>query len=224
VDVDVYLCSELSGDGEKNLKDINKLVDILLNNKVPQTLSKRLVPDNFFHRKTFFKYNTCVIKRIFSLLVTAFLIFVPIVSVSIISSPINSDQNEISASLYPENVHKNDTMFVNISVPFSFDISSVVADMGGLDTVILSLWENNSYGKLWQASWVVPDVDSGDYVAAITLMNDINGSFVLEKTWSILPDEIITSDNCSNGIANETNNQVNQSTNPKTINHWTVIQ
>jgi hypothetical protein len=213
VDVDVYLCSELSGDGEKNLKDINKLVDILLNNKVPQTLSKRLVHDNFFHRKTFFKYNTCVAKRIFSLLVTAFLIFVPIVSVSIISSPINSDQNEISASLYPKNVHRNDTMYVNISVPFSFDISSVVADMGGLETVILSHWENNSYVKLWQASWVVPDVDSGDYVAAITLMNDTNGSFVLEKTWSILPDEIITSNNCSDGIANETNNQVNQSTN-----------
>jgi len=32
MDVDVYLYSELSGDGEKNLKDIDKVVDILLNN------------------------------------------------------------------------------------------------------------------------------------------------------------------------------------------------
>jgi len=168
VDVDVYLHSKQSLDEERNVKDIHNLVDILLTGKVPQTLTKGSFQDQFFYRKTVFKCNRCVVKRIFSLLVTALLIFMPIVSVSIISSPINSDQNEISASLYPENVHRNDTMVVNVSVPFSLGSSSVVADMGGLETVILSLLENNSYVKMWQASWVVPDVDSDDYVAAIT--------------------------------------------------------
>ncbi len=213
MDVDVYLCSELSGDGEKNLKDIDKVVDILLNNKVPQTLTKRLVHDHFFYRKTFFIYNKCVVKRIFSFLVSAFLIFVPIVSVSIISSPINFDQNEISVTLNPENVHTNDTMFVNVSVPSSLDIISVVADFGSLETVVLSLLENNSYINLWQASWLVPDVDEGNYVVAITLINVTNGSCVFGKTWSILPDELKDCNNNSDGMMNETNNQVDQSIN-----------
>ncbi|MCX6663349.1 MAG: hypothetical protein NTZ75_03800 [Euryarchaeota archaeon] len=100
-----------------------------------------------------------------------------------------------------------------MSVPFSLGISSVVVDMSGLENVVLSLLDNNSYIKLWQAAWVVPDVDSGDYVATITLMNDTNGSFVLEATWSILPDELIDCNNNSDGMMNETNNQVNQSIN-----------
>jgi hypothetical protein len=200
-------------DGNKNNEDIDNIIDLFLNSNDKKKLAKRVVQDKIFYRKTVFKFNDCVVKRIFSLLVSALFIFVPIVSVSIISSPVNSDQNEIHVSLYPENVHKNDTMFVNVSVPFSLGISSVVVDMGGLEIVVLSLLDNNSYIKLWQAAWVVSDVDSGDYVATITLMNDTNGSFVLEATWSILPDELIDCNNNSDGMMNETNNQVNQSIN-----------
>jgi len=208
------LCSDQSLDENKKNEDIDNIIDFLLNSKDTKKLTKRVFQDKIFNRKTGFKFNDCDVKRIFSLLVSALLIFVPIVSISIISSPVNSNQNEIYISLYPENVHKNDTMFVNVSVPFSLSISSVVVDMSDLEIVVLSLLDNNSYIKLWPAAWVVPDVDSGDYVATITLMNDTNGSFVLEETWSILPDELIDCNNNSDRMMNETNNQVNQSSNP----------
>ena len=207
------MCSDQSLDGNKNNEDIDNIIDFFLNSKDTKKLTKRVFQDQTFYRKTVVKFKGCVVKRIFSLLVSLFLIFVPIVSISIISSPVNSNQNEIYVSLYPENVYKNDTMFVNVSVPFSLGISSIVADMGGFEIVVLSLLDNNSYIKLWQATWVVPDVDSGDYVATITLMNDTNGSFVLEATWSILPVELIVCNNNSDGMMNETNNQLNRSIN-----------
>ncbi len=214
MDVDVYLRSKQLLDEEIDSRDINKLVDILLSNKTPQKLTKESFQDNFFYRKIVLKCDRRFFKRIFSLIVTAVLIFVPILSVTIISSPINSDQNEIIVSLYPENAHKNDTVFVNVSVPFCLNICSVIADMGGIQTVVLSLIENNSYGELWQASWVVPDVDDGTYIACITYRNDTNSSCVVEKTWNILPDETIERSNDSYGKTDETNNTVNQSSSP----------
>jgi hypothetical protein len=204
---------EQSLDENKNVVDIENKIDFLLSRKNTKKLASRPFHDKFFYGKTALKYKGSVVKRVFSLLVSMFLIFVPIVSISIISSPVNPDQNGIYVSLYPENVHKNDTMFVNVSVPFSLNIDSVVVDMGGLETKYLSLLNTTSYINSWQATWVVPDAGSGDYVASITLMNDSNGSFVLEKIWSILPEEIIDFQNISDGIRNETENQVNQSSN-----------
>ncbi len=217
VDVDVYLHSKQSVDEERNRKDIHHFVDILLNSKAPQKHTKGSFRDQFSYRKTVLKHNGRSIRRILSLLIITLLFFTPIVSVSIISSPIISDLNGILISLSPENAYTNDTIFINVSVPFHRNIVSAVADMGGFDILVLSLSHNNSSRAEWQASWVVPDVENGAYGAVITLMNDTNGSWVFNTTWSILPDAISENGNYSNRVTNETNDQTNQSKNQSRI-------
>ncbi|DAC71923.1 MAG TPA: hypothetical protein DSN98_07835, partial [Thermoplasmata archaeon] len=205
--------SEQSVDGKGRVEDIDTVVDILIISKVSQVPAKKVVQKNFFYKKTSFHNNGGVRKRIFPLVVAVFLLCMPIMSVSIISSPVHSDRDEISVSLSPELVHNNDTLVVKVAVPYGLGISSVVADMGGLGTVVLSPLDNNSNDEVWQAYWVVPAVEEGEYVAEITVMNATNGSFGFEKTWSVLPDETSNSDNRSAQMTNETDIQVNQSSN-----------
>jgi hypothetical protein len=211
--VDVYLQLEKLLDGDRNIQYIHNAVDTLDNPKASQTIPKTIFQEKIFCRKKFFNRKRNNLKRIFPLLISIFLIIVPVVSVSIISFPIHSNQTRISVSLNPENAHVNETMNVTVNIPICYQVNSVVADMGGLDLITLSLSDTCSDVEIWQTNWVVPSSNDSEYRAIITLTNETNGSIVLEKNWNILPDTIRENDNESGWSTNETPDPLHQSTN-----------
>jgi hypothetical protein len=78
---------------------------------------------------------------------------------------------------------------VNVTVSSSANITSGTCDMGGIETVNLSLVDTASENQLWQAVWIVHDVSVGGYVAAITVIDEDNTSYHTEVEWSVLPEE-----------------------------------
>lgn len=142
--------------------------------------------------------NKPLVRKVLSILLSFLLVFVTIVSASILSPQGSSDLEVLSVSLVPENVHNGDYMSVNVTVLGSYHICSVMADMGGIETINLLLSDNSSLEQLWQTVWVVHDVDVGEYVATITALDEENTSYRSEVRWSVLPQEIIE-DNVSSG-------------------------
>ena len=176
-------------DGDRNIQYIHNVVDTLDKPKPSHTTTKTIFQEKLFFRKNYFNRKGYGLKRIFPFLISIFLIFVPIISVSIISFPIPSSQTGISVSLNPEDTHLNETMNVKVNVPICYHVNSVVADMGGLDLITLTISDTSPDIELWESTWVVPRVEDGQYVATITLVNETNDTIVLEKTWYVLPDE-----------------------------------
>ncbi len=211
--MDAYVHLENLLDEEITIQYLHDAVDTLLSSKTSQTVTKTVVQEKSYSGKKFSNNNKCYMKRIFSFLISVFLIFVPIVSVSIISFPIHSDQTQITISLNPEQVHINDAITVTVNVPVSFNVSSAVIDMGGLDSIALLLSDTTSDVQIWQTPWVVPTVNAGEYIATITLINETNESIVFETKWILLPPDLGENDYNSNETTNEPSNQLNQSGN-----------
>jgi len=142
-------------------------------------------------------------------MVSVFVLFVPILSLSIVSTPAEINQHEISISFTPETVHSNDTMLIEVRVPIYLDIYSIVADMGGIELVVLSYVENNSYLEVWQATWMLPGVGNGSYLSFITLVNKTDACFKVNKTWTVISDERIEKGFLIDNSTRETYLQIN---------------
>ncbi len=109
---------------------------------------------------------------------------------SYVSPPLYGDFNsDISVSLYPENVMNNDTMFVNVTIPDFYNITSVTADMANIESFDLHLVDNSTSLHLWQSVWVAHDVIIGEYVITITALDKDNLSYIANVRWSVLPNE-----------------------------------
>jgi hypothetical protein len=74
-------------------------------------------------------------------------------------------------------------------MPSSANITSGTCDMGGIETINLSLVDTASATQLWQAVWIVHEVPVGEYIAAITVIDKDNTSYHAEVEWSALPEE-----------------------------------
>ena len=117
---------------------------------------------------------------------------------------------DISVSLIPENAYNNDTMFVNVTIPAFYNIGSVAADMGGIESVNLLLFDNTTEEQLWQAVWIVHDVEFGEHVVMITAVDEENTYYYAGVRWSVLSDDKnVSSDNMS---MIEEPSQINEST------------
>jgi len=80
------------------------------------------------------------------------------------------------ASVQPTKVFPGDTMTVTAEVSDPSGISSVTADMGGIDTIPLSLVEGTIYHGTWQGQWLVHDTTVRDYVTTIVATNSLGKS------------------------------------------------
>ena len=87
------------------------------------------------------------------------------------------------ASVQPAKVRPGDTMTVTAEVSDSSGIESVTADMGGIETVSLSLIEGSIYDGTWQGQWLVHNTTARDYVTTIVATNSLGKSATRDVLW-----------------------------------------
>ncbi|HUT00064.1 MAG TPA: hypothetical protein VMY59_07095 [Candidatus Thermoplasmatota archaeon] len=154
-------------------------------------------------------------KKIVSLLLTFLLLFVVVVAAPFANVDNNS---ELLVSISPAMVWTGDCLYVNVTVPSSANITSGTCDMGGIETINLSLVDTDSVNQLWQAVWIVHEVPVGEYIAAITVIDEDNTSYHTEVGWSVLPEEQL-----GEAQQNETQNGTVPPTNVTTENETANI-
>jgi len=194
----------------------NKAKDSKGNKSFDNILSKKLNAKFLWNRggqrRVSRKVDNPSKKKVLSFLLSILLIFVTIVSAPFVSVPDGSSSGVLSVSLDPDHVYNNDTMFVNVSIRGSYNISSVTCDMGGIETIDLSLFNALSTEQLWQAKWVVHDAEVGEHVAIVTATDDENISYYSEVSYGVLPQEIIEDSNSSEILTNETVGNIHNDT------------
>jgi hypothetical protein len=106
-----------------------------------------------------------------------------------LTPPVNSTIAEDSplihqASVQPTKVLPGDTMTVTADVSDPSGIESVTADMGGIETITLSLIEGSVEHGTWQGEWLVHDTTARDYVTTIAATNSLGKSSATDVVWS----------------------------------------
>jgi hypothetical protein len=141
-------------------------------------------------------------------------VFVPIITPQDTTSsfyPIIS-----SFDISPEEVNLNDSIWLNVSVSDSVGITSVVADIDVLETINLSLIEgtivnDTAYSGFWQNIWLVQNVDPGDYIVEVVVLNRNNRSVSQQCVFTVLPSA-------------DANNSINNSLEPEFIESMNANQ
>jgi len=199
--------------------NIDTLVDdVLAKNKgsfSSSKVEKKYFPDEFFRRrirkKPFSRIkNRMPVRKILAVVLTFILIFVVIPA----SLPYlyGSFDSGVAISLYPENVHNGDSMFVNATISSSYNIHSVTADIGGIETLDLSLIDNSTDQQIWQVVWLAHDVEAGEHTVKISALDQDNKSYGAEIRWSVLAKETIDLNETSEPSSNETRNVTSNET------------
>ncbi len=175
--------------------DINILVDDAISknecSKLDAKFEKKKSSDEIF-REAITKNSLKIYKKklpsrkILAVILSFILIFVVIPS----SLPYlygNDENSGVSISFSSQSVHDGDTIFINVTIPASNNVRSVTADMGGIETIDLSLADNSTNDKLWQAKWVVRDAKAGEYFATIKAIDANKTQYSSMIDWSVLP-------------------------------------
>ncbi len=89
-----------------------------------------------------------------------------------------------SASVEPSKVRPGDTMIITAEIEDNYGISSVIADIGGIETIELELINGSLYQGTWQGDWLVHNTEQRDYITTITATNIKGLSSSVEVEWS----------------------------------------
>lgn len=122
-------------------------------------------------------------KKIVSLMLVFILLFVAIGAASFVNIP---NSSELLVSISHPTVRIGDCLYVNVTVPSAAKIISGTCDVGGIETVNLSLVKTASINQVWQAVWMVHDMSVGDYVTRVTITDEDNTSNQVEVGWSVV--------------------------------------
>ena len=132
-------------------------------------------------------------RRVLTLILAIVLLsvaFVPIINPQDTKSP--SSPIISSFIVDPEMVNLGDFLLLNVSASDSVGINSVIADIGGFETVNLSFVEgtvvnDTIYPGLWQSTYLVKDIDPGNYTAIVVALNKNNDSVSKQRFFKVLP-------------------------------------
>lgn len=218
LDDGALLYSKKSLNQKKENININSLVDDLLL-KSSQKYRSTSFSTPVFTKKIIRKQYASHLKIIFTFIISVFISIVPIVSLTIPSLPVDSHQLEISVSLSPENVYVNDSMLIQIRLPLHLNISSITADMIGITRIEVSYVVNDSYYEVWQANWLIPDIDKGSYIASLSFKNGTDTCFYVNKTWNVISYDSMEKEILQNENTNETFHQKNKTLFSNQINN-----
>jgi len=172
----LQLFSELSREGIK--KRLNLFLDSLLttnysSNQIDDIVDNLLKnPDTsrFEKNKLYIKSRKIPIKQILVFLIAFILIFALIPgNLPRVYGSLNPD---ISISVYPTSVNNGDMMFINVTIPDYYNVSTVSVDMNGTATIDLFLVDNSSSDYLWQTSWFVHNITEGEHFAKVNAYDD----------------------------------------------------
>lgn len=86
-------------------------------------------------------------------------------------------------------MYDGDLMFINVSVPEYYNVTSVIVDMNGTATLDLSLVDNSSILHLWQAVWVVHNASVGEHFATIRAFDAASNLYSAQVEWRVLSEE-----------------------------------
>ncbi len=127
-------------------------------------------------------------------------IMLAIILLSIAFIPIINTQDNISSShpiissfnIFPDKVNLNDSLLLNVSVSNSIGIESVIADIGGIETINLTFIDgtivnDTIYSGLWQSTWLVQNINPGDHIIKIFAFNYQNKSVSQQGIFTVLP-------------------------------------
>ena len=97
------------------------------------------------------------------------------------------------ASVSPDKVQPGMVMVVSAEVSDPSGIESVTADMGGIETISLSLIQGSIYHGDWQGQWLVHDTGPREYTTIIVATNfrDVTSSYSItwtDQTWDSYSD------------------------------------
>ncbi|MEE8403343.1 MAG: hypothetical protein V3R93_06285, partial [Candidatus Hydrothermarchaeaceae archaeon] len=133
-----------------------------------------------------------------------------LVMVSVISAYTAADSPSApritEAYVDPLKVVPGDTMLVSAAVEDDYGIASVMADMGGIETIELGLVGGTIYDGLWQEQWLVHDTEVKDYITTITATNVLGLTAAAEVLWSD-PVTVLTADTIYEDSTNPCNIQ-----------------
>ncbi|MGD8566422.1 MAG: DUF2341 domain-containing protein, partial [Candidatus Bathyarchaeota archaeon] len=139
-------------------------------------------------------------------------VFVPIITPQDTTSsfyPIIS-----SFDIFPAKVNLNDSIWLNVSISDSDGITSVVAYIGGQETINLSFVEgtivnDTIYSGFWQSTWLVKDVDPGEYTVEIVALDRENRSASQQRVFTILQTIEVVNIPINNTLESEFNESLN---------------
>jgi len=152
----------------------------------------------------------------------ALVLFMLLAAIPYVLPPLYGDfGSDVVVVLDPDGVRLNETLFVNASIPSSYNIMSVSADMAGVDTVDLLLVDNSTSLHLWQGVWLVHGIVPDEYIMTITAMDEYNMSYSAGVRLNVLPEVIPVDNESSKSDKNETMppdiDDVNKTTNETII-------
>ena len=90
----------------------------------------------------------------------------------------------INAFVDPTDVKPGDTMLIQAELKALHGISQATADMGGIETINLELNAGTIYEGIWQANWLVHDVEVKTYTTIITATNALDKSSLVSLKWT----------------------------------------
>ena len=209
------------------LEDIDYLIDNALVKHKVTSYTKKVGKKYSTHRRRVYRGKRKIrnitnrklpVKEIIAI---ALALFIILAAIPYILPPLYGDfGTDVTLSLDPDGIRLNETLFVNVTIPSSYNITQVNADMAGIETIDLSLFDNSTSLHLWQAVWVVRDAEPGEHIVTITALDVDNKSYSAGVGWSVLPEEILDDNQSSEPGTNETvppADDVNKSSNETII-------
>jgi hypothetical protein len=126
-------------------------------------------------------------KRIVTILLIGFLL---IAGLQYLLPPLFGDfESDLRVKLSPKDgVYLNETLVVNMTIPSSYNITKVSADMASVETIEMLFVDNDSTLQYWQGVWFVHSLSSGEYIINISALDNINTSYRVGVRLSILPE------------------------------------
>jgi len=174
-----------------------------LKNKISKNTNSLIFKNNGGGKKVFCSIKSRSHSRFIAIILTFFL-------VSILFIPIIAPQNPSSTpvpiitsfNIFPESIDINGSILLNVTACDPLGISSITADIVGLETINLSFNKgaeinDTIYSGLWQGNWLANNVDPGKYTLLVTVQNMVNISSFQKRIFTVL------SDSCLNDLKNE---------------------
>ncbi len=119
--------------------------------------------------------------------------------VSMLSGTSSANNIDIlNVSIQPSKVNPGDTMIVSANISDVYGVSSVYADMGGIETIPLYLNSGTIYKGMWQNTWLVHDTESRNYTTNISVISRSGLSSYALAEWSDPPCSI----SCDSTVGN----------------------
>jgi hypothetical protein len=91
---------------------------------------------------------------------------------------------KIKAAVHPSKVRSGDEMLVTAVVRDVHGVTSVVADMGGIEQLHLSLINGTAHEGTWQATWKVHSTEAKEYMTTVIATSVVGISSYTTITWS----------------------------------------